>query len=212
MKFLIADDYPLIRVGICQLITQEWPTAKIEEAETLEETLQKFHVFLPDAVVLDLVMPDIAGAEGIVRMLRVAGTTPVLVLGSDTESANASRLLTMGVAGYLPLDQPSTELVVALRRLVQGKRYMTPDIADRLIDALGNQRTPSKLHDLLSIQEYRVLLLIAAGKTPAEIAKTMHLSAKTVGTYRTRILEKTGWKNNIQLTKYCVQHQLTGES
>ena len=157
-------------------------------------------------------MPDIAGAEGIVRMLRVAGSTPVLVLGSDTESANASRYLTMGVAGYLPLDQPSTELVVALRRLVQGKRYMTPDIADRLIDALGNQRTSGKLHDLLSIQEYRVMLLIAAGKTPAEIAQTMHLSAKTVGTYRTRILEKTGWKNNIQLTKYCVQHQLTGKS
>lgn len=212
MKFLIADDYPIIRVGICRLITQEWPSAQIEEAETLEEAVQKFHDFLPDAVVLDFVMPDVDGAEGVVRMLRAAGSTPILVLSNNTDSANASRFLTMGVAGFLPMDQPSTELVVALRRLVQGKRYVTPDMADRLVDALGNHSAPGDLHHLLSIQEYRVMLLIAAGKTPAEIAKTMFLSAKTVGTYRARILEKTGWKNNIQLTKYCVERQLTGKS
>lgn len=212
MKFLIADDYPLVRVGIRQIIAQEWPNAQIEEAETLEQTVQKFHTFLPDAVVLDLVMPDVAGAEGVVRMLRVAGSTPILVLSSSTESANASRFLTMGVAGYLPMDQPSTELVVALRRLVQGKRYVTPDMADRLVDALGNTPEPVDIHDLLSSQEHRVMLLIAAGKTPAVIAETMHLSVKTVGTYRARILEKTGWKNNIELTKYCVQRKLTDES
>lgn len=212
MKFLIADDYPIIRVGICPLITQEWPSAQIEEAETLEETVQKFHEFSPDAVVLDLVMPDISGAEGVVRMLRVAGSTPILVLSNNTESASASRFLTMGVAGYLPMNQPSTELVIALRRLVQGKRYVTPAMADLLVNAVGKHPAPVDLHDLLSIQEYRVMVLIAAGKTPAAIAETMHLSAKTVGTYRARILEKTGWKNNIQLTKYCLQYQLTGKS
>jgi len=212
MKFLIADDHPIVRFGIRQLIAQEWPNAQIEEAESFEQTLQKFHAFLPDVVVLDLVMPDVAGAEGIVRMLRVAGTTPILVLSGNTESANASRFLTMGVAGYLPMDQPSTELVVALRRLVQGKRYVTPDMADRLVDALGNGQEPVNVHDLLSTQEHRVMLLIAAGKTPAVIAETMHLSVKTVGTYRMRILEKTGWKNNIELTKYCLQHKLTDDS
>ena len=210
MKFLIADNHPIVRFGIRQLIAKEWPNAQVEEAELFEEAVQKFNAFLPDVVVLNHVMPDIAGAEGVVRMLRVAGSTPILVLG--TKAANASLFLTMGVAGYLPMDQPFTELVIALQRLIQGKRYVTPAMADQLVNALGNRPESVEIHDLLSLQEHRVMLLIAVGKTPAVIAEAMNLSAKTVGTYRARILEKTGWENNIQLTKYCIQHQLTGNS
>lgn len=212
VKFLIADDHPIIRVGIRQLIAQEWRNAQIEDAETLEEAIQKFRVHRPDVIVLDLVMPDASGTEGVVRMLRVAGPTPILVLSFNAESAYASRLLTMGVAGYLPKDRAAAELVIALRRLSEGKRYVTASMADHLVDALGGRAAPVDVHEQLSTQEHRVMLLIAAGKTPAEIAQTMHLSVKTVGTYRARVLEKTGWRNNIELTKYCVQHRLTDGS
>lgn len=212
MKFLVADDHPIIRVGIRHLIEQEWPDAQIDEAESIEEAVRKFRQAPPDIVLLDLAMPDATGTEGVVRMMRVAGETPILVLSFNAESVYASRLLSLGVAGYLPKDQAAQELVVALRRLAEGKRYVTATMADHLVDTLGGRRASVDPHDALSIQEHRVMLLIAAGKTPAEIAETMNLSVKTVGTYRARILTKTGWKNNIELTKYCVQHRLSEQS
>ncbi len=212
MKFLIADDHPIIRVGIRQLIAQEWPTAQIDEAETIDEAVQMVRDHAPDVVVLDLVMPGATGTEGVVRVLRVAGAAPILVLSANAESAFASRLLAMGVSGYLPKDRAAHELVIALRRLLEGRRYVTASMADHLIDALGAKSTPALAHALLSTQEHRVMLLISAGKTPAQIAQAMRLSVKTVGTYRARVLQKTGWKNNIELTKYCLQHGLTDPS
>lgn len=209
MKFLIADDHPIMRLGVRQLIEREWRDAQVIEAENLEETVQRFAQHRPDIVVLDLVMPDATGTEGVARMLRIAGSTPILVLSFNAESAFASRLLQMGVAGYLPKDLAADQLVIALKRLAEGRRYVTPAMADHLVDVLGGRAAVAAPHELLSAQEHRVMLLMAAGKTPAEIALTMHLSVKTVGTYRARILEKTGWKNNVDLTKYCVQHGLT---
>jgi DNA-binding NarL/FixJ family response regulator len=211
MKFLVADDHPIIRIGIRQLIAQEWPAAEIEEADSIEVAVQKVREQAPDVIVLDLVMPDASGTEGVTRMLRVAGATPILILSFNAENAYAARLLQMGVSGYLPKDRAGAELVIALRRLSEGKRYVTASMADQLVDSLGGRGGPVDPHETLSTQEHRVMLLIAAGKTPAEIAETMHLSVKTVGSYRARILEKTGWKNNIELTKYCVQHRLTDE-
>lgn len=212
MKVLIADDHPIMRLGIRQLVMREWPAASIEEADTVGQALQRFAVQLPDVVILDLVMPDVSGTEGVARMLQLAGATPILVLSFSAESAHAARLLKMGVAGYLPKDRAAEELVVALHRLLAGKRYLTMSMADHLVDILGGRAGTDEPHELLSAQEHRVMLLMAAGKAPAEIATTMHLSVKTVGTYRARILEKTGWKNNVELTKYCVQRRLTDPS
>jgi two-component system invasion response regulator UvrY len=212
MKFLIADDHPIIRFGVRQLIASVWPDAVIQDAETLEAAVRAFHELSPDVVLLDLMMPDTTGTEGAVRMLRLAGTTPILVLSASAETAFASRLLQMGVAGYLPKDRAGEELIVALRRVLEGKRYVTPAMADHLVDLLGSRSQANAPHELLSIQEYRVMVMMARGSTPAQIAQTMHLSVKTVSTYRRRVLKKTGWKNNVELTKYCVQHALTPES
>ena len=209
MKVLVADDHPIMRLGVRQLIEREWPKAQVEEAETIEAAERTFISLRPDLVVLDLVMPDVSGTEGVARMLRVAGETPILVLSFNAESTYASRLLQMGVAGYLPKDRAADELVIALRRLSEGRRYVTASMADHLVDMLGGRASPGAPHELLSTQEHRVMLLMAAGRTPAAIAEAMHLSVKTIDTYRARILEKTGWKNNVELTKYCVQHGLT---
>lgn len=209
MKALIVDDHPIMRLGVRQLIEHAWPGAGITEAPTLEDATRAVVADLPDVIILDLSLPDASGTESAVRMLRVARTVPVLVLSLNAESAYAARLLQMGVAGYLPKDRAGDELVLAVRRLLEGGRYVTSTMADRLLGLLGGE-TPDRLpHEQLSSQEHRVMLLMAAGRTPAEIADTMHLSVKTVGSYRARILEKTGWKNNTELTKYCVQHGLT---
>jgi two-component system, NarL family, invasion response regulator UvrY len=209
VKFLIADDHPIMLIGLRQLILGAWPQAGVESAQTVDEACTKASGQSFDAIVLDLVMPDVAGTEGVARMLQAAGPTPVLVISSNAESAFAARLLQMGIAGYLPKAMAATELAVALQRLLQGKRYVTAAMADHLVDRIGGRTGDRPVHEALSSQEHRVMLLIAEGMPPAQIAELMHLSAKTVGTYRARIFEKTGWKSNVELSKYCLQHGLT---
>jgi DNA-binding NarL/FixJ family response regulator len=209
MRILVVDDHPIMRIGVRQLILAQWPDAAVAEASTLAEALAAAQAAAPDVVVLDLALPDASGTEGASRMLRALKGVPVLVLSLNAESAYAARLLQMGVAGYLPKDRAGDELVLALQRLLAGGRYVTAAMADHLLGLLSGQAPDQLPHELLSAQEHRVMLLIAAGQSPAQIADTMHLSVKTVGTYRARILEKAGWKNNTELTKYCVQHGLT---
>lgn len=206
---LVVDDHPIMRIGVRQLILAQWPEAQILEATTIAQALSLGQQTRPDVVVLDLSLPDATGVEGASRMLRALREVPVLVLSLNAESAFAARLLQMGVSGYLPKDRAGEELVLALQRLLAGGRYVTAAMADHLLGLLSGQAPQRLPHEQLSTQEHRVMLLIAAGRTPAEIADTMHLSVKTVGTYRARILEKAGWRNNTELTKYCLQHGLT---
>jgi two-component system, NarL family, invasion response regulator UvrY len=209
VRVLIVDDHPLMRVGISHLVRQEWPDAQIDEAPTIAEALARIGAARPDLVTLDLSLPDAQGIEGATRLLRVLHGVPLLVLSLNAEAAYASRLMQMGASGYLPKDRAPDELRTALRRLSEGGRYVTASMADHLLGLLSGKAPDALPHELLSAQEHRVMLLIAAGQTPAQIAETMYLSVKTVGSYRARILEKAGWANNTELTKYCVQHGLT---
>jgi len=209
MRLLIVDDHPLMRMGVIQLVRQEWPDADIDEAPTIAAALTCIAAARPDLVTLDLSLPDAHGTEGANRLLRVLPGVPMLVLSLNAEAAYAARLMQMGVAGYLPKDRAPEELRAALRRLSEGGRYVTAAMADHLLGLLSGKAPQALPHEQLSSQEHRVMLLIAAGQTPAQIAEAMHLSVKTVGSYRARILEKAGWANNNELTKYCVQHGLT---
>jgi DNA-binding NarL/FixJ family response regulator len=211
VKVLLIDDHPIMRTGMRALVTNEWGSAEIEEAETISEALKKIRSFAPTVIVLDLGMPDASGTEGVVRVLRVAGSIPILIVSFNDEGMYAARLLQMGVSGYLPKDRAGAELVTALTRLSEGKRYVTASMADQLVNSLGGRAGPADQHEALSTQEYRIMMLIADGKKPIEIAEAMHLSVKTVGSYRARILDKTGWKNNVDLTKYCIEHALTAK-
>ncbi|WP_077032993.1 response regulator transcription factor [Pelomonas sp. KK5] len=209
MRLLLVDDHPLMRVGVSHLVREEWPDIAIDEADTIAAALARIAAHKPDLVVLDLSLPDASGLEGASRVLRALPGVPLLVLSLNAEAAYAARLMQMGAAGYLPKDRAADELRTALRRLHQGGRYVTASMADHLLGLLSGKAPESLPHEQLSAQEYRVMLLMASGATPAQIAETMHLSVKTVGSYRARIFEKAGWKNNTELTKYCVQHGLT---
>lgn len=211
MRVLIVDDHPLLRMGVRTLIESTWPGATIDEAETLAAALAAVRAAPPDVVLLDLQLPDATGVDGAARMLRAAGEVPVLVLSQNTESTHAARLLRMGVRGFLPKDRAPAELATALRRVLDGGRYMTPETAGQLVELLeAGPRAEALPHEALSAQEFRVMQQIAAGRTPAQIGETMHLSAKTVGSYRARIFDKTGWRTNAELTRYCVEHDLIG--
>lgn len=209
MKCLIVDDHPIMRLGVRQLIIGEWPDAEVSEAASVADAVTRITAFKPDIIILDLSLPDVSGTEGVARILRVAKEIPILVLSLNAEAVYASRVLQMGAFGYLPKDLASDELITAVRRILSGKRYVTASMADRLLDILGGKSVEQLPHEDLSPQEYRVMLQLAAGKTSSEIGETMHVSAKTVSTYTARILQKTGWKNKVEMTKYCVQHGLT---
>ncbi|MBQ1766984.1 MAG: response regulator transcription factor [Aquincola sp.] len=210
MRFLIIDDHPLLRMGARQMLESRWVGSQVDEAETLAEGLRLFRAARPDVVLLDLRLPDADGIESAVRMTRVAAGVPILVVSQNDEAAHAARLLELGVRGFLPKDRAATDLPTAVQRLLDGGRYLTPEQADRMVDLLA-QRTHEQrpVHEALSTQEFRVTQLIAAGHTPAQIAEAMHLSVKTVGSYRARIFDKTGWRSNAELVKYCLQHGLT---
>lgn len=209
MRYLIVDDHPIMRLGIRQLLLGRWPDANVIEAESIHAAVQQCTESRPDLIVLDLSLPDVSGTEGVTRMLRAAKGVPVLVLSLNAESVYAARVLQMGASGYVPKDLAAQELVTAIERILAGKRYVTSSMADRLLDILDGKQMEQLPHEQLSAQEYRVMLLLAAGKGANEIGETMHVSAKTVSTYTARILQKTGWKNKIEMTKYCVQHGLT---
>ena len=163
MRLLIVDDHPLMRMGITQLVRQEWPDAQIDEAPTIAEALQRIAAARPDLVTLDLSLPDSQGTEGANRLLRVLTGVPLLVLSLNAEAAYAARLLQMGVSGYLPKDRAPEELRVALRRLSDGGRYVTSAMADHLLGLLSGKAPDALPHEQLSAQEHRVMLLIAAG-------------------------------------------------
>ncbi|MGY3264731.1 response regulator [Lysobacter sp. HA35] len=208
LRVLIVEDHPVMRFGVMHLIRQEWPDAGIAEATSLAAAVEL--AASPDwsVVLLDLSLPDSSGLEGLVRLRRLMPATPILILSMHDEAAYAARALQAGASGYLTKEHATTELLAAIARVRSGGRYLSSGFTDRLAGMLTGEKVTALPHELLSAQEHRVMVMIANGKAPSEIAETMHLSVKTVGTYRTRIREKTGLGSTAEMARYCVQHGL----
>lgn len=210
MRILIIDDHPVMRFGVRQLIEQRWAETEVGEAESLEQGLKLARAHRWDVAVFDLSLPDTSGLEGLAQLRRAAPDLPILVLSMHAEAAYASRALQLGAAGYLTKEHATTELVSAVERVRSGGRYISSGLAERLAGMLAGQGAPGLPHESLSPQEHRVMLLIATGKGASEIAESMNLSVKTVGTYRARIIEKTGLANTAEIARYCMQQGLLG--
>lgn len=133
---------------------------------------------------------------------------PLLVLSLNPEAGYALRVLQLGASGYLAKDRAADELVPALERVLAGGRYISVSLAEQLAGLAIGEAAPGAPHEQLSAQEYRVMLQLAAGLRVAEIAAAMHLSPKTVTTYRARILDKLGVDGNVELARYCIRHGL----
>ncbi len=208
MQILILDDHPIVRAGVRQLILGRWPEARVLEAGSLAEGEARVRSERPDALVLDLSLGNASGLDGLARLHRLAPGLPVLVLSMHSEEAYAARALQLGAAGYLTKARTEEELVAALERVLAGGRYITASLAERLAGLLAGGELERLPHEALSAQEHRVLLGLAAGRSVGELAEAMHLSAKTVSTYRRRVLDKLGLQNNAELTRYCLTHGL----
>ena len=209
MNILLLEDHPIFRFGVRQLIAQRWPDATILEAETLAEALKLIRDHPPTVAVVDLNLPDAEGLESVLQIRRAAPQARLLVLSLNAEEAYATQAFQMGASGYLNKQRASDELLGALECILNGRRYITASLADHLADLLTGKK--SVAHAELSVQEHRVLIQLASGRRLTEIGQLMHLSPKTVTTYRARIMEKLGLASNADLIRYCIEHQLAVE-
>ena len=209
MNALLLEDHPLFRFGVRALLLQHWPTAHVQEADTLAQALEAVRLATFDIAILDLNLPDAGGLESVTQLRRAAPTTRLLVLSLNQEAAYAQRALQLGACAYLTKAHAAQELVVAIERVLAGGRYITASLGELLAGQWADGASAEgPAHSLLGAQEYRVLLMLAAGLRVGEIGKRMHLSPKTVSTYRTRVLQKLALGNNIDIAQYCRHHQL----
>lgn len=207
MKVLLIDDHSMIRFGVRHLILQHWPDAQVGDAGTLEHALQLIRASTWDVAVADLNLPDAHGIECVAQLRRTAPSLAILVFSMHAETAYATQVMRLGAMGYMSKEHAPEELVTAVARVSQGERYISPALAGHMADQLFGDSLPVA-HGLLAPQEYRVMLQLAAGQRIADIAQSMHLSPKTVSTYRARILEKLDLQSNVELVRYCIKHHL----
>jgi DNA-binding NarL/FixJ family response regulator len=207
MKILITDDHPIVRQGLRQLLRETFESVVVDEAGNGTEALDKIKKEKYDIVLLDIAMPGMNGLEVLKEIQKSNKTLPVLIISIYPEDQYALRCLKAGASGYLTKDTASDELTLAVERILSGKKYVSPTLADKLARHL-NEGTPKLPHELLSDREDQVMRYIASGKTATEIAAELSLSVKTINTYRNRILKKMQIKNSAELIRYAVQNQL----
>lgn len=207
MKILIADDHAVVRRGLRQILAEAIKGASFGEAATGQQALERIWKELWDIVILDLMMPGQNGLEILKEIKRSRPALPVLVLSMHPEDQFAVRLLKAGAAGYMTKESAPAELVGAVRKAINGGRYVSPELAETMASFLANEGDAPP-HARLSDREFQLLQLIAGGQSVSGIAKTWSLSVKTVSTYRARLLEKMALKNNSELMHYAFQHHL----
>jgi len=207
IKILIADDHPIVRRGLKQIVQDEKDMKTVFEAANSDEVLAALRENNFDLLLLDITMPGKSGLDLLVDLKNLYPELPILVLSALPEESYAKRVIKMGALGYIHKESAPDLLVPAIRRVLKGKVYVSSKLADILVSDISG-RDSENLHDLLSEREFEVLVLIGKAKTNNEIAQTLHLGVTTVSTYRARILEKMKLKNNSELIQYCVKHDL----
>jgi DNA-binding NarL/FixJ family response regulator len=207
IKILIVDDHSVVREGLKGIISETPDMEVSDEASTGHEAIEKVRKRNYDVVVLDLSMPDKNGLEILKEIKCLKPKISVLMLTIHPEEQYAVRTLKAGASGYLTKESAPDELINAIRKISSGGKYVSESLAEKL--ALDLEKDSEKpLHETLTDREYEVMCKLASGKTVNKIAKEMHLSPKTISTYRTRILEKMCMETNADLTRYAIQHKL----
>lgn len=207
IRILVADDHPVVRNGLRQMLEMHPDLRITGEATTSEEAIALVRQDKWDVVILDLGLPGAGGIEVLKILKEHAPRLPVLVLSVHPEDELAIRLLRLGADGYITKGAESDVLVPAIRKVARGGRFISEAVNERLLERVG-PHSGGELHERLSDREYQVLRLLAAGKTTTEIANELSLSVKTVSTYRTRLLEKLNVRTTADLIRYALAQKL----
>jgi DNA-binding NarL/FixJ family response regulator len=201
---MIVDDHLLLRQGVKQLLGTEYRDLAFGEARNAEQAVAHFHAHPWRLVILDIGLPGADGFSVLQELRTHRPETPVLMLSMHSDSVYAARSLRLGAAGYVSKSAGRSTLLKAVKSVLAGQKYFTDPIR---LGAVGTP-TPVALHASLSTQESNVLLAIAAGARTGEIAAQLNLSAKTVSTYKRRVLNKLGLTSTAGLVRYVIDHQL----
>lgn len=207
MKILLADDHPVVRKGLRQILQEEFPGAYIGEVSDGEALIRRVIAEDWDVVVTDLMMPGRSGLEALEQVKKIKPKLPVVVISIHSEELYALRALKAGASGYLKKDMAPEELVKAITVVLSGKQYITSAVAETLTFLVVNERERPP-HELLSDREFEVFKMLAVGKTVSEISETLSLSVSTISTYKVRILTKMNLKTNADLTMYAAKTNL----
>ncbi len=207
IKILVADDHTVVREGIKQILTGQDDMLVEGEAGNGQEVINNITKKDFDLILLDISMPGRSGLEILEEIKTIQPKLPVLILSMHPEEQYAVRTLRAGAAGYLTKASAPQELISAIRKVSRGGKYVTSSLAEKLAFELDTG-VEKPDHEKLSNREYQVMLMLASGKSVSEVAEELCLSAKTISTYRTRILEKMNMKKNAELTLYAVKNNL----
>ena len=203
MKILLADDHSFIRLGLVQILKDEFPNASITEVSDGVALLKEVMKGSWDLVISDLDMPGRGGLEALEQIKQMRPLLPVLILSIFPEDLYAIRALKAGAAGYLNKNASPNELVTAVQKILTGRKYITADIAEKL---LLYQVVPQKPHEQLSNRELEVFKLLAEGKTISQIAEILSLATTTISSHRSKILEKLHVATNSDITRYAISN------
>ena len=207
MKILIADDHAIVRRGLKEILLDEYPSSIIGDASDAEELLKKVFQEHWDLIISDLSMPGRSGLDALKQIKQAFPKLPVLIMSIYSEDQYAVRALRAGASGYFNKNSIHEDLFNAIESVRKGKKYITPAVAEKLAEAFPTGGTEQP-HQLLSDREFEVFRLLASGKTVSEIAYQLSLSANTVSTYRSRILEKMNLHSNSELIRYALEQRL----
>ena len=207
MKILICDDHKIVRDGLRQILHQLQCVTNIGEAGDGNEALTLLKSDAFDIILLDISLPGKSGLEVLQSVKEKWPATNVLMLSMHPQEQYAIRALNLGASGYLTKDTASEELLMAVKKVSEGGKYISHSLAERLAVHLDKNAIRQR-HELLSCREFEIMIKLANGKSLHEIGNELCISDKTVSTYRSRIMEKMALSKNTELTRYCIENKL----
>jgi DNA-binding NarL/FixJ family response regulator len=206
IKVLLVDDHAIVRNGVRLMLSSAADIEVAAEAASAAEATQAVETQRFDVALVDIALPGKNGLDLLKSMQASHPELPVLILSTYAEDIYAMRALKLGAAGYLTKDSSAATLIEAVRKASKGGKYVSPSLAERFASAMSGK--PAASHEVLSDRELEVLKLLARGESLVNIGEQLHLSPKTVTTYRSRILDKMGLGSNAELTRYALENGL----
>jgi two-component system, NarL family, invasion response regulator UvrY len=204
-RIILADDHSFVRLGLIQILKDEYPSAEITEVADGESLVKEVTLHDFDFVVSDLDMPGRSGLEALEQIKIIKPKLPVLILSIYPEELYAVRVLKAGAAGYMNKNAAPDELITAIQRILLGKKYITPEIGEKLLEQIDVDKKP---HELLTNREFEIFKQLALGKTLTQISESLSLALTTVSTHRGRIMRKLDTETNSELTRYAIAHNV----
>ncbi len=207
MRILICDDHKIVREGLKQILLQIKEITGIFEAGNANEVLDLLKTNEFDLLLLDITLPDISGLELLQLARQRYPNINVLMLSMRPQEQYALRAMKLGALGYLSKDAASEDLIKAVKMTMKGELYLSSKLANDFSQQFVGRKSLLR-HETLSSREFEIMIMFANGKGPQDIASALFISPKTVSTYRSRFMEKMGFSQNAELTKYCIENDL----